>query len=70
MAMAFQVAFLLNRAVEDVLGIPRMPTFTDEQERRYPTRLFAARCISWWHARQSHPYRARSAAQVRGGTRH
>jgi hypothetical protein len=43
MAMAFQVAFLLNRAVEDVLGIPRMPTFTDEQERRYPTRLLAAR---------------------------
>jgi hypothetical protein len=43
MAMAFQIAFLLNRAVEDVLGIPPMPTFTDQQERRYPTRILAAR---------------------------
>lgn len=42
-AMAFRVAFLLNCPVEDVLGIPRMPVFVDEQERRYPTRLLAAR---------------------------
>ena len=42
-AMAFRVAFLLNQPIEDVLGIPRMPTFVDEQERRYPTRILAAR---------------------------
>ena len=41
--LALRVAYLLNRPVEDVLGLPRMPTFTDEQERRYPTRVIAAR---------------------------
>jgi hypothetical protein len=42
-AMALGVAFLLGRPIEDVLGMPRMPTFVDDQERRYPTRILAAR---------------------------
>src|SRR5450432_655839 len=42
-ALAFRVAFLLDCPVEDVLGIPRMPALADEQERRYPTRILAAR---------------------------
>jgi plasmid maintenance system antidote protein VapI len=42
-ALAFRVAFLLDCRVEDVLGIPRMPALADEQERRYPTRILAAR---------------------------
>ena len=42
-ALAFRVACLLNCQVEDVIGIPRMPAFEDEQERRYPTRILAAR---------------------------
>ncbi len=42
-ALALGVAFLLGRPIEDVLGMPRMPTFVDEQERRYPTRILAAR---------------------------
>jgi len=42
-ALALGVAFLLGRPIEDVLGMPRMPSFVDEQERRYPTRILAAR---------------------------
>jgi len=42
-AMALRVAYLLNRPIEDVLGLPRMPDFVDELERRYPTRVIAAR---------------------------
>jgi hypothetical protein len=42
-ALALGVAFLLGRPIEDVLGMPRMPNFVDEQERRYPTRILAAR---------------------------
>lgn len=42
-ALALSVAFLLGCPIEDVLGMPRMPTFVDEQERRYPTRILAAR---------------------------
>lgn len=41
--LALGVAFLLGCQIEDVLGMPRMPTFVDEQERRYPTRILAAR---------------------------
>ena len=39
--VAYQMSGL--RAIEDVLGMPRMPAFVDEQERRYPTRILAAR---------------------------
>ncbi|MEO8901803.1 MAG: hypothetical protein ABI627_09780 [Polyangiaceae bacterium] len=42
-ALAFRVAFLLDCPVEDVLGMPRMPAIADEHERRYPTRILAAR---------------------------
>lgn len=42
-ALAFRVAFLLDCPVEDTLGMPRLPALEDEQERRYPTRLLAAR---------------------------
>ena len=41
--LALGVAFLLGCPIEDVLGMPRMPAFVDEQERRYPTRILAAR---------------------------
>jgi hypothetical protein len=41
--LALGVAFLLGCPIEDVLGMPRMPNFVDEQERRYPTRILAAR---------------------------
>jgi hypothetical protein len=34
---------MLERPIEDVLGMPRMLTFVDDQERRYPTRSLAAR---------------------------
>jgi plasmid maintenance system antidote protein VapI len=43
MSMAFRVAYLLSCPVEDVLGMPRAPTFVDEEEDRYPTRVLAAR---------------------------
>lgn len=42
-ALAFRVAFLLDCPVEDVLGMARMPAIADEHERRYPTRILAAR---------------------------
>jgi hypothetical protein len=38
-----RVASLLNRSVEDVLGVTRGPEFVDDQERRYPSRILAAR---------------------------
>jgi hypothetical protein len=41
--LALRVAYLLNQPVEDVLGLPRIPAFVDDQERRYPTRILAAR---------------------------
>jgi hypothetical protein len=42
-ALAFRVAFLLDCRVEDVLGMPHMPALVDAQQRRYPTRVLAAR---------------------------
>jgi len=42
-ALAVRVAILLDRTIEDVLGLPPMPALKDEQERRYPTRILAAR---------------------------
>jgi hypothetical protein len=42
-ALALRVAFLLNRTVEDVLGASSAPQFVDDQERRYPSRILAAR---------------------------
>jgi plasmid maintenance system antidote protein VapI len=42
-ALAVRVAILLDRSIEDVLGLPPMPVLKDEQERRYPTRILAAR---------------------------
>jgi hypothetical protein len=38
-----RVAALLNRSVEDVLGAGTPPELVDEQERRYPSRILAAR---------------------------
>jgi hypothetical protein len=42
-ALAMRVASLLNRSVEDVLGVTELPEFVDEQEQRYPSRILAAR---------------------------
>jgi hypothetical protein len=42
-AIALRVAFLLNRPVEDILGIEQVPDLTDPQEQRYPSRILAAR---------------------------
>ena len=42
-ALALRVAFLLDRPVEDILGVRRMPGLIDEHEKRYPTRILAAR---------------------------
>jgi hypothetical protein len=42
-ALALRVAFLLDRPVEDILGVRRMPGLVDEDEKRYPTRILAAR---------------------------
>jgi plasmid maintenance system antidote protein VapI len=41
--VAFRVAFLLDRSVEEVLGLAPSPELVDEQERRYPSRILAAR---------------------------
>ncbi|MFZ5895594.1 MAG: hypothetical protein ACOY0T_31340 [Myxococcota bacterium] len=38
-----RVAGLLNRSVEDVLGLTDVPDFVDDQEQRYPSRILAAR---------------------------
>ena len=42
-ALALRVSILLDRSLEDVLGLPPMPELKDDQERRYPTRILAAR---------------------------
>ncbi|MFZ5863033.1 MAG: hypothetical protein ACOYXR_09365 [Nitrospirota bacterium] len=42
-ALAMRVASLLRRSVEDVLGVADVPDFVDDQERRYPSRILAAR---------------------------
>lgn len=42
-ALALRVAFLLDRPVEEILGVRRMPGLIDENGRRYPTRILAAR---------------------------
>jgi len=42
-ALALRVAFLLDRPVEEILGVRRMPGLVDANGRRYPTRILAAR---------------------------
>ena len=42
-ALALRVAFLLDRPVEEILGVRRMPGLIDENGKRYPTRILAAR---------------------------
>jgi len=42
-ALALRVAFLLDRPVEEILGVRRMPGLIDEHGKRYPTRILAAR---------------------------
>lgn len=42
-ALAIRVAALLNRSVEDVLGLPPILPLTDNEEARYPSRILAAR---------------------------
>ena len=41
--LVLRVAALLNRSVEDILGAGTPPDLVDEQERRYPSRILAAR---------------------------
>jgi plasmid maintenance system antidote protein VapI len=42
-AIALRIAFLLNRSLDDVLGINSAETLTDAEEHRYPSRILAAR---------------------------
>jgi len=42
-ALALRVAFLLDRPVEEILGVRHMPGLVDHNSRRYPTRILAAR---------------------------
>ena len=42
-ALALRVAFLLDRPVEEILGVRRMPGLIDDNGKRYPTRILAAR---------------------------
>jgi len=42
-ALALRVAFILDRPVEELLGVRRMPGLIDGDEKRYPTRILAAR---------------------------
>ncbi|MFZ5894698.1 MAG: hypothetical protein ACOY0T_26785 [Myxococcota bacterium] len=42
-AVALRIAFLLNRSVEDILGLERDAGLQDPQEERYPSRLLTAR---------------------------
>jgi transcriptional regulator with XRE-family HTH domain len=42
-ALALRVAFLLDRPVEEILGVRRVPGLIDEMGKRYPTRILAAR---------------------------
>ncbi|HEX2872263.1 MAG TPA: hypothetical protein VHP33_13420 [Polyangiaceae bacterium] len=41
--VALRVAFLLNRSLDDVLGIGAADTLSDPEEHRYPSRILAAR---------------------------
>jgi len=41
--IVLRIALLLNRSVEDVLGIPRAAELIDPQEWRYPSRILSAR---------------------------
>jgi hypothetical protein len=45
-ALAVRVAIHRDRSIENVLGLPPMPVLKDEQERRYPTRILAARAAN------------------------
>lgn len=42
-AIAFRVAFLLNRSLDDVLGTRSADVLNDPEEQRYPSRILAAR---------------------------
>lgn len=42
-AIAFRIAFLLARSLDDVLGVNSAETLTDPEEQRYPSRILAAR---------------------------
>jgi transcriptional regulator with XRE-family HTH domain len=42
-ALALRVAFLLDRPVEEILGVRRVPGLIDDNGKRYPTRILAAR---------------------------
>lgn len=42
-AVAFRVAFLLNRSLDDVLGTSSADVLNDPEEERYPSRILAAR---------------------------
>lgn len=41
--VAFRIAFLLNRTLDDVLGTGSETVLTDAEEGRYPSRILAAR---------------------------
>jgi plasmid maintenance system antidote protein VapI len=40
--IVLRIASLLNRSVEDVLGVPPAPELVDPQEWRYPSRIISA----------------------------
>jgi len=42
-AIAFRIAFLLARSLDDVLGVNSAETLSDPEEKRYPSRILAAR---------------------------
>lgn len=42
-AIALRIAFLLNRSLDDVLGINSAESLIDAEEHRYPSRILAAR---------------------------
>lgn len=42
-ALALRTAFLLDRPVEEILGVHRVPGLIDENGEQYPTRILAAR---------------------------
>lgn len=41
--VAIRIAILLNRSVEELLGLPEILKLEDPQEKRYPSRILAAR---------------------------
>jgi plasmid maintenance system antidote protein VapI len=41
--VAIRIAFLLNRPLDEVLGIDSTATLSDSEEDRYPSRILAAR---------------------------